>query len=363
MYFVLAMCLFCSDAYEEVLRKLVNGLRFLGNWADDWRVPTSSAITQARQRLGAAPVAELFVRVVEPIAGPGTTGAWFHGWRVMAVDAVVLDVPDTADNLAEFDIYGSGPQHGPHRSPYPQVRLAGLGECGTHAIVAARFDSCRVSERTLLQRLIPELTADMLVLCDRGFYSYALWQAAAASGAALLWRCKNDLTIPVLEVLADGSSRSQLLPRKVKLALTPEGRVTVPARHADAVIPVRVIEYTVDNRDGATEVIKLLTTVLDPAQASAVELAALYQQRWEFELTLDEVEVHQMSATRLLRSKTPELVRQEIWALLLVHYAVRVFMCEAADDIGDDVDHLSFLRAIRVIPPGPQPGGLFPLTA
>jgi hypothetical protein len=343
VYFVLAMCLFFEDSYEEVMRKLVNGLQFLGNWSDGWRVPTSSAITQARQRLGAAPLAELFDRVAVPLARPGTTGAWFHGRRVMAVDGVVLDVPDTPENLAAFTKYGSG---GPKQSPYPQVRLVGLGECGTHAVVAAAFDARTVDERSLLRRLLDALTPDMLVLCDRGFYSYELWSQAAATGAALLWRCKNDLRIPVLDVLDDGSYLSELLPREIKLAV---GRGHLREVPADARIPVRVIEYTLDNRAAAADTYKIITTLLDPAEASAVELAALYQQRWEFELTLDEIEVHQMSATRLLRSKTPELVRQEIWALLLVHYAVRAFMVEAADDIGDDVDHLSFLRAVRVI--------------
>lgn len=342
VYFVLALCLFFDDAYEEVLRKLVNGLKFLGSWRGEWHVPTSSALSQARARVGAAPLAALFDRVAVPIARPGTTGAWFHGWRVMAVDGVVLDVPDTAENLAAFGTSGGHAQDG----PYPQVRLVGLGECGTHAIVAARFDSWAVVERTLFRRLFAAFTPDMLVLCDRGFYGYELWRDAAATGAQLLWRLKNDLKIPVLQVLPDGSYLSELVPREMKNALRRGHRRAIPD---EVRIPVRVLEYGLTNRDGTAEVIKVMTTILEPDTASAVELAALYQQRWEFELTLDEVETHQMPASRLLRSKTPELVRQEIWALLLVHYAVRSFMREAADDVGDDVDHLSFMRAIRVI--------------
>jgi hypothetical protein len=342
VYFVLALCLFFDDAYEEVLRKLVNGLKFLGNWRGEWHVPTSSALSQARTRLGPAPLAALFDRVVVPIAQPGTTGGWFYGWRVMAVDGVVVDVPDTAENLKEFARSGSGL----NQSPYPQVRLVGLGACGTHAIVAAEFDSGRIDERTLLRRLCPAFGPDMLVLCDRGFFSYELWREAAATGAALLWRLKNDLKIPVLQVLPDGSYLSELVPRELKNQFRRGKLRAIP----DTVrLPVRVIEYTITNRDGNAEVIKVMTTILDPDTATAVELAALYQQRWEFELTLDEVEVHQMSASRLLRSKTPDLVRQEIWALLLVHYAIRCFMREAADDVGDDVDHLSFIRAVRVI--------------
>jgi hypothetical protein len=359
VYFVLAMCLFFDDAYEEVMRKLVNGLRFLGNWVDDWRVPTSSAITQARQRVGDTPLATLFDEVAVPMAEAGTVGAWFAGWRIMAVDGVVLDVPDTPDNLAEFgklggaaDTAGGAPTT-PGRSqqgPFPQLRLVGLAECGTHAIVAARFESCLVDERTLFRRLFPTFAPDMLVLCDRGFYSYDLWRDAAATGAQLLWRLKTDLKIPVLQVLPDGSWLSELLPRRVKGSVAAAARRGHRATVPDEVrIPVRVIEYAITNRDGAADTVTVMTSILDPTVASAAELAALYQQRWEFELTLDEVETHQMTPSRLLRSRTPELIRQEIWALLLVHYAVRAFMHEAADDIGEDADRLSFIRSLRVI--------------
>jgi Insertion element 4 transposase N-terminal/Transposase DDE domain len=353
VYFVLALCLFADDAYEEVMRKLVNGLKFLGNWTDDWHVPTSSALTQARQRVTAAPLAELFDRVAVPLARPGTIGAWFHGLRVMAVDGVVLDVPDTPDNLAAFAKFGTHtstrtkhPAGGPKLGPFPQVRLVGLGECGTHAITAAHFDSSAVDERTLLARVIPTFQPGMIVLADRGFYSYALWTQAAATGANLLWRIKNDLTLPILALLPDGSYRSELVPRHMKADLRRGNRRTIPD---EVRIPVRVVDYTIPNRDGDPERIRVMTTLLDPDLAPAIEIAALYQQRWEFELTLDEIETHQMPHTRLLRSRTPELVRQEIWALLLAHYATRSFIREAADDIGEDPDRLSFIRAIRVI--------------
>jgi hypothetical protein len=342
VYFVLALCLFCEEAYEEVMRKLVNGLKFLGNWSDSWWVPTSSAMTQARTRLGVEPLAELFDRVAVPMARPGTVGAWFHGLRVMAVDGVLFDVPDTPDNAAEFAkaSNGSGP------GPFPQVRLVALAESGTHAIVAAAFDSRTVDERALFARLIDGFEPGTLVLCDRGFYSYQLWRRAAATGAQLLWRLKSDLTVPVLQVLPDGSYLSELVPRIAKNNYR-RGKI----RHIpdEVRIPVRVIEYAVTNRDGETETITVMTTILDHETASAAELAALYQQRWEFELTLDEVETHQMPYSRLLRSRTPELVRQEIWALLLTHYAVRDFMREAADDVGEDIDRLSFIRSLRVI--------------
>jgi hypothetical protein len=207
VYYVLALCLFAEDAYEEVMRKLVNGLSFLGTWSDDWRVPTSSAISQARTRLGAAPLAALFDRVAVPIARPGTRGAWLHHWRVMAIDGVVLDVPDTPANLAAFGKTGTGPQ----RSAFPQVRVVGLVECGTHAMVAAAFDSRRVYERELLRRILEAFEPGMVVLADRGFFGYDLWKTVVATGADLVWRLGDRIEVPVLEQLPDGSYRSELL--------------------------------------------------------------------------------------------------------------------------------------------------------
>jgi Insertion element 4 transposase N-terminal/Transposase DDE domain len=342
VYFVLALCLFFEDPYEEVMRKLVNGLTFLRTWTDRWKVPTSAAMTQARKRVGDLPFQMLFAQVAAPLARPGTIGAWFAGWRVMAVDGVVLDAAATPENLAAFGLSGSGAS----QSPFPQIRLVGLGECGTHAITAAAFDSHTVDERTLLRRLFPTFEPGMLVLADRGYFGYELWRDAAATGAAQLWRIKRDLVVPVLQELPDGSYRSELLPRTLKSAYRQGNIKTIPD---EVRLPVRVLEYTVTNRAGNEETIRLLTSILDHEIAPAGELAMLYQQRWEFELTLDEVETHQMPANRKLRSKLPSLVRQEIWALLLVHYAVRSFMREAADDIGVDPDRLSFTRSINVL--------------
>jgi hypothetical protein len=347
VYYVLALCLFCEDGYEEVMRKLVNGLRFLRTWRGDWRVPTTGAISQARQRLGEDPLRVLFERVAVPMAEPGTKGAWFHGWRVMAVDGVMLDVPDTPDNDAVFGRMS----HKGRPDAFPQVRIVGLGECGTHAMVAAAFDSWRVYERELFERILDEgLEPGMLVLADRGYYSYEMWCKALNAGAELVWRVKGGVELPVVQRLADGSYRSYLLPAQVKAAFK-QGKSLRRAQQLRR--EVRVVQYMVTNRDGAQEVIRLVTSIVDHELAPAAELAALYAQRWEFELTLDEVETHQMSASRVLRSKTPELVRQEVWALLLTHYAVREFMHEAAEradeDDGLDVDELSFVRSLNAV--------------
>ncbi|MCP2243198.1 IS4 family transposase [Lentzea aerocolonigenes] len=346
VYYVLALCLFFGDGYEEVMRKLVNGLRFLGTWRTGWQVPSTSAISQARQRLGEEPLRVLFERVAAPMAQPGTKGAWFHGWRVMAVDGVIVDVPDTADNLEAFGKTG----HQDGKSPFPQVRIVGLGECGTHAIVAAAIDSWRVYERELFARVLDDIEPDMVVLADRGFFSYELWCQARQTEAELVWRISDNVDVPVLEWLPDGSYRAELLPKNMKSDLKRGRRRSVPD---EARIAVRVVEYMVTNRGGKAETIRLITSIMDHELAPAAELAALYRQRWEFELTLDEVETHQMPHHRLLRSKTPELVRQEIWALLLTHYAVRDLMLEAAEDMdaddGLDVDELSFVRSLNAV--------------
>jgi hypothetical protein len=341
VYYVLALTLFYGDAYEEVMRKLVNGLRFLCLWRSEWSVPTTGAISKARERLGPEPLEELFFRVAHPLARRGTVGAWHRGFRVMALDGVVLDVADTPENVQRF----ARKDHGGGASAYPQLRMVGLAECGTHAIVAAAFDSWRVYERDLARRLLAQVETDMLVLADRGFFGYEFWNEVAETGAALLWRVKTQIRLPVLQDLPDGSYLSELLPKQMKNDVRRGKRRNVPD---GARVAVRVIEYTIENRD-APETIRLVTTLVDDHQHPATELAALYTQRWEFELGLDEIETHQIAHDRILRSRRPDLVEQELWALLITHYAIRHLMHEAADDLNIDADRLSFIRSLRVV--------------
>lgn len=341
VYYVLALTLFYEDAYEEVLRKLVNGLRFLRAWRTEWVVPTTGAISKARVRLGVEPLKELFRRVAVPLATPGTRGAWYHGHRVMAIDGVVLDVPDTDENVERFQ----KAEHKKGECAFPQVRVVGLVECGTHAMVAAEMDSWRVYERELAERLLDQFEPDMLVLADRGFFSYDLWRQAIDTGAALVWRVMKALQLPVLKQLPDGSYLSELLPKQLKADLNRGLKRRVP----DGVrIPVRVVEYRIGNRK-SPEVIRLVTTILEHKEAPAEELAALYAERWEIEIGLDEVETHQIANYRVLRSKKPNLVEQEIWGLLITHYAIRHLMHQAADTIDIDEDRLSFIRSLRVV--------------
>ena len=343
VYYVLALALFYGEAYEEVMRRLVGGLRGLENWSKEWKIPTSSAISQARSRLGEEPLKELFRRVATPIARPGTRGAWFHGLRVMSIDGVVIDVPDTPENANEFGRSRTAIAE----SAFPQLRLVGLAECGTHAIVAAAFGPRHVYDREYTVELLGTLESGMLMLADRGFYSYDLWKASEATGADLLWRIKLHIDLPVKESLPDGSYLSSVAPKSMRSDIK-RGKWRRIELYE---IPVRVIEYTIPNRDMTKphEVIRLVTTLLDSTEAPAPELAALYNERWEFEIGLDEIEVHQMGRPRVLRSRSPELVRQEVWAFLLTHYAIRSFMREAADDIDEDPDRLSFIRSLRVI--------------
>jgi len=278
----------------------------------------------------------LFDAVVRPVATEATRGAWYRGLRLVAIDGATLDVPDTAENEARFGRAGSG--RGEGRGAFPQVRLVGLGECGTHAVFAVAMDAYGTAEKTLAQRLLPALRPGMLALADRGFLGIDLWRQAAATGADLLWRASATFTLPVLEVLADGSYLSRLVPT-----------TTAARRGGTAPVPVRVVEYTIDDgRGGQGEHYRLVTTVLDPQRAPAAELAELYAGRWEFEITLDEIKTHQRGARVVLRSKNPDGVEQEVWGFLLVHWAIRDLMHTAALDADIDPDRVSFTRTLRL---------------
>jgi hypothetical protein len=345
VYYVMALCLFFGDSYEEVARLLVGGLRFLRSWRKDWTVPTTGAISQARQRLGAEPLRVLFGRVARPCARPGNRGGWLRSWRLMAIDGFVLDVADTPDNRETFG--ASGGEKNP--APFPQVHLVGLGECGTHAIVAAELGPWRTNDRVLAEALVDEFEPGMLIMADRGFYSFRLWEAAAATGADLLWRMPAGPNLPVVRSLPDGSYESFLLDPKVRnrrgnQKYRRSATVEEPSGPA-----VRVVEYEVTNREGKDEIFCLITTITDPDEASAVELAQAYNQRWELESSFDEIKTHQRGSGGVLRSRSPEMVKQEIWALLLTHYAVRHLMQEAADEVDIDSDRISFVRSLRVI--------------
>jgi len=335
VYYVIALALYMQSSYREVLRCLLEGVQWLLDPSGSIKVSGKSGISQARTRLGVEPVKALYEAVVGPIAQAGTRGAWFRQWRLMSLDGSTLDVADTVENDEAFGRPGSSRGN----SAYPKIRFVALLENGTHVLCAARMSKYAVDELTLAEEVMPALKQGMLCLADRFFPSYQLWQKAAATGADLLWRTRQNARLDIDKRLPDGSYLSRIY------ASTSDRR---NARHA---IVVRAIDYHLDPDQvpDAEPVYRLITTILDHALAPAQELAALYHERWEIETALDELKTHLRGAQIVLRSKTPELVRQEFYGLLMAHFAIRGLMHEAALRADEDPDRLSFLHAVRVV--------------
>src|SRR5690349_3899854 len=332
VYYAVALALYMDSGTREVLRCLLEGLRWLWG-AEAVRVAGKSGISQARTRLGEAPLRRLYERVVRPVATPATKGAWYRGWRLVSLDGSCLDVADTAENCAAF----GRPEASRGESAFPQVRFVALVENGTHVLFGARLGSFADGETTLAHEALPALRPGMLCLADRQFFGHALWREAAATGADLLWRVKRNLRLPREAVLADGSYLSTIYPGEKDRRRRASG------------VRVRVVEYRLEGVAEAEPLYRLVTTVLDPAAAPAADLAALYHERWEIEGALAELKTHLRGARAVLRGKTPALVRQEFWGLLLAHFAVRGLMHEAALRADEDPDRLSFLHTVRVI--------------
>jgi hypothetical protein len=346
--YVIAMGLFAAESYDEVMRRLVGNLRKLGSWNDDWQVPTKSAITQARQRLGPEPMKALFERAAAPLATSGTKGAWLARRRLMAIDATSFDVADTAANVERFGRMGSGPK----ASAYPKLHVAALAECGSHAIVGAVLGGCRTGERTLAADLTSAVGPGMLVMADAGLFSYELFNAFAVTGADLAWRIGASVSVGHLRWLADGSYHALIYApglstaRRARLAEQARAGHDVPAEVARL---ARVVEYTVPDRNPDGDLICVVTTVTDPHDLPAVDLAQAYQQRWEEESALDEIKTDLRGRGEILRSKTPDLLEQQLWGLLLAHYAIRALLLDAADPAGYDPDRMSFIKGLRVV--------------
>ena len=333
VYYVMALALWREAPLEEVLRVVCEGLQWLSGGKAGAVQASKSAISQARSRLGPEVMEQLAQRVLRPLAPPGAPGAWYRGLRVMAVDGSCMEVADEAAN-AEFFGY---PAASRGQSAFPQARVLGLVECGTHAVVAAAIAPYARSEIAMATELLPaKVQPDMLVLADRNFYSFKLWQATCATGAKLAWRVKSTLGLPVEQLLSDGSYLSTVFDSADR------------ARKSGQT--VRVIDYTLqDSATPTQDSYRLVTNILGPEAAPALELAALYHERWEIEGVFDELKTHLRSNSTVLRSKTPELVQQELWGLLLAHFAIRQLMTQAAWPRGLDPDRLSFTHAVRVI--------------
>jgi hypothetical protein len=332
VYYVVALALYMTASTREVLRCLLEGLRWLWG-AEAVKVAGKSGISQARTRLGAEPLRRLHDQLVQPVATRATRGAWYRQWRLVSLDGSCLDVADTEENRTAF----GRPEASRGASAFPQIRFVALVENGTHVLFGAEPGRFADGETTLAQQTLAALQPGMLCLADRQFFGHAPWRAAAATGADLLWRVKRNLRLPRETVLADGSY------------LTTIHGSEKDRRHKASGIRVRVVEYRLEGVTGAEPLYRLVTTILDPAEAPAAGLAALYHERWEIEGALDELKTHLRGARMVLRSKTPELVRQEFWGLLLAHFAVRGLMHEAALRADEDPDRLSFLHAVRVV--------------
>jgi hypothetical protein len=340
VWLVIAMSLYADLAIEAAFAKLCQGLRLL--WPDEATylsvLPTKSALSYRRQQLGVRPLRCLFHRVCRPLAVPATRGAFLQGLRLMAIDGHLQDVPDTPANAAVFG--RSTTDRG--ESAFPQVLCVSLCECGTHAIIDTAFWPCGTGEHRGLWRLLRSLTAEMLVLLDRGLFGFDLVHAIRERQAHVLVRVSKQIQPERLRRLPDGSTLVRL--RRKDHHGRPTGEPQV----------LRLIEYTLTDPQapGYGERYRLLTTLLDQKAFPALTLARRYHERWEIELTIDEQDTHllrQRHPSSPLRSRTPAGVIQELYGLMLAHYLLRALMHEAALAADEDPDRLSFTHALRII--------------
>jgi Insertion element 4 transposase N-terminal/Transposase DDE domain len=364
VFFTMAMALFADEDYEEVAARLAGTLETWRCWDARWGAPTSGGITRARERLGFEPLAGIFAKVAVPAADPLTRGAFLGPWRLMSMDGFEWDAPDTPANAAAFGYPGGGQD----RAAFPKVRVVTVSECGSHAVVDAEIGGIAgkgAGEQSLARKLYGRLADDWLLIADRNFYNWQDWRAAAASGAALLWRVKSDLTLPVLQILPDGSYLSVLIDPKIngkaRRALTDAARAGEDLDEDKAAL-VRVIEYEVPNRDGDGngELIALITTITQMAAAPAPLLAETYHQRWEHETGNGQLKTHLRGPGRVLRSKSPDMVRQEIYGYLLAHHALSALICRAATEADIDPDRVKFTRTVRIVRRAIGPAGFPP---
>lgn len=333
VYYVIALALFMQSSYCEVMRCLLEGIQWLMKPGDIIKVTGKSGISQARTRLGWKPMQKLHDEIVKPIAVESTKGAWYRTWRLVSLDGSTLDIADERKN---DEVYGR-PAASRGDSAFPQIRFVSLVENGTHVLFGTRMGQVSAGEITLTKEVLPFLSKGMLCLADRNFYGFELWNQARATDADLLWRVKKNLRLPCETRLPDGSYLSRVY-------ASPKDQ-----RHGKNGVVVRVIEYTLEGVPGVEPIYRLLTTILDHEAAPVVELAALYHERWEIETALDELKTHLRGPRIVLRSKTPDLVKQEFYGLIMAHFAVRGLMQEAALQADVDPDRLSFLHAVRVV--------------
>jgi hypothetical protein len=329
-YFVLVLCLFPHESYRSAMKILMGTF---GRGVHGYRVPTAASIGNARRRLGSEPMETVVRAVIRPVAGEETRGAWYKDWRLVAFDGTTFTVPDTEDNDREFGRPGSS--RGEGKSAYPQVQAACLVELGTHAVFDARLDRYCASEVVQIDDMLGSLRSGMLVLADRNIYSFHRWMKAAATGADLLWRVTSDLILLPVEHLTDGSYIAEVIP---------------PRKSGLTSFRVRVIEYKLPYvKEGKDELFRLATTIMDPLRAPAKDLAILYHERWDIEGFFKQIKSVQLNDARILRSKSPDGVRQEFWAHLATHYAMMSIIVDAAHLAKLDPDRISHKETVRIV--------------
>ncbi len=329
MYYLIALGLHASEGCRAVLRRVLLRKGSVGD--DEYEtVCSAAAITQGRKRLGWKPIRDLYRAVVGPLATRASVGGWYRRWRLVVLDGSVLDVADTRKNERAFGRPGASRG----KAGFPQLRFVTLLEHGTHVLFGAEMAGYHTGEATLARKVIGYLPPDALCLADRGFFSYSLWRAALATGAALLWRVRDDLILPKLKPLRDGSYLTKIYP-------SPTARAK--DRHG---IPARLIEYRLG---GKGQQYRLLCSIVDPRKAPAIQLANLYPKRWTIETALGELKTRLRGAKAILRSRIPALVRQDFYGLLLAHFGVRALMHEAALEEHIEATDLSFVHAVRTV--------------
>jgi hypothetical protein len=333
IYYVIAMALYMRASYREVLRCLTEGLQWLLGPGVPLKITGKSGISQARTRLSWQPVKQLHDQIVKPIATESTKGAWYKKWHLVSLDGSTLDVADEKENENAF----GRPSASRGSSAFPQLRFVSLVENGTHVLFGTKMAGICTGEITLTKDVLPSLCPGMLCLADRNFYGFELWSQAKSTGADLLWRLKKNLRLPCEKRLPDGSFLSRVYASEKD------------QRHKHNGVVVRVVEYKLEGVPDSEPIYRLLTTILEHEVAPAEELAALYHERWEIETAIDELKTHLRGSKIVLRSKTPDLVKQEFYGLMMAHFAVRGLMHEAALKADEDPDRLSFLHAVRVV--------------
>ena len=350
-YFCMALSLYPEAAYEQVFAVVAQGLSWMQGHDSEVTIAKSS-ISEMRGKIGYAPLQDLVARACLPLADTKLhPDAFYAGLRLVAIDGSNLEVADELDNVQAFGYPGSRTGH----AGYPQAQCAVLVECATHAIIAANLGAYREAEWAICKPLLSSLNAGMLCLADRGFNGHAHWAAAQATGAQLLWRCSNNRQLPVVKTLSDGSYLSVIYPSNI--------RSNKQRQASTEGITVRVIDYALPNATEAQTRYRLLTTLLDEKAAPAMELAALYHERWEVEAVFDELKTHLLQKRRVLRSKKSDLVRQEFYGWVLAHYAVRWLMHQAATEHGQPDRSLSFTANVQLMRSAQPQSGAFPPSA